>query len=144
MNLLRRVQEAQEGANKVPELERELKSARERIGKLELSSVQAAEMHQQSMNQPGERLARLESQGPAIPCIGEFRDRDSQGGAGKAHSGAPNLGPGPPRGHVSPNSSSDLGKSHIGHPGRAKDPKGTMGGAEPAVQSGPEPGIMGS
>ena len=62
MNLLRRVQDAQEGANRVPELERELKFAKERIEKLELRGVQATEMHQQSMNQLGERLARLETQ----------------------------------------------------------------------------------
>ena len=62
MSLLRRVQDAQEGANKVPELEREVKFAKERIEKLELRGVQAAEMHQQSMNQLGERLARLETQ----------------------------------------------------------------------------------
>ena len=62
MSLLRRVQDAQEGANKVPELEREVKFAKERIEKLELRGVQAAEMHQQSMNQLGERLARLEAQ----------------------------------------------------------------------------------
>ena len=36
VSLLRRVQEAQEGANRVPELERELKIAKERIEKLEL------------------------------------------------------------------------------------------------------------
>ena len=51
MNLLRRVQETQEGANRVPELERELQSAKERIEKLELSSVQTAEMHEQAMHQ---------------------------------------------------------------------------------------------
>ena len=48
MNLLRRVQEAQEGANRGPELERELTSAKERIEKLELSSVQTAELNKQS------------------------------------------------------------------------------------------------
>ena len=41
---LRRVQEAQEGANRVPELERELKIAKERIEKLELRRVQTTEM----------------------------------------------------------------------------------------------------
>ena len=46
MSLLRRVQDAQEGANKVPELEREVKFAKERIEKLELRGVQAAELHQ--------------------------------------------------------------------------------------------------
>ena len=77
---LLRVQEAQVGANRVPELERELKSARERIGKLELSSVQTAEMHQQSMNQLGERLVWLETQPQArtISWNGEFRDRFTQ------------------------------------------------------------------
>ena len=62
MSLLRRVQDAQEGANEVLELEREVKFAKEGIQKLEPRGVQAAEMHQQSMNQQGERLARLESQ----------------------------------------------------------------------------------
>ena len=61
MSLLRRVQDAQEGANKVPELEREVQFAKERIEKLELRGVQAAELHQQAMNQLGERLARLET-----------------------------------------------------------------------------------
>ena len=66
VSLLRRVQEAQEGASRVPELERELKIAKERIEKLELRGVQTTEMHQQSMNQLGERLARLESQPQSI------------------------------------------------------------------------------
>ena len=47
MSLLRRVQDAQEGAKKVPKLEREVKFAKERIEKLELRGVQAAELHQQ-------------------------------------------------------------------------------------------------
>ena len=66
VSLLRRVQEAQEGANRVAELERELKIAKEGIEKLELRGVQTTEMHQQSMNQLGERLARLESQPQSI------------------------------------------------------------------------------
>ena len=69
MSLLRRVQDAQEGANKVPELERELKFAKERIEKLELRGVQATEMHQQSMNQLGERLARLETQPHSLSSL---------------------------------------------------------------------------
>ena len=43
-------------------MEREVKFAKERIEKLKLRGFQAAEMHQQSMNQLGERLARLETQ----------------------------------------------------------------------------------
>ena len=66
VSLLRRVQEAQEGANRAPELERELKFAKERIEKLELRGVQTTEMQQQSMNQLGERLARLESKPQSI------------------------------------------------------------------------------
>ena len=66
---LRRVQEAQEGANRVPELERELKIAKERIEKLELRGVQTTEMHQQTMNQLGERIARLETQPQHISQI---------------------------------------------------------------------------
>ena len=62
VNLLHRVQDAQEGANRFSELERELKFAKERIEKLELRGVQTTEMHQQSMNQLGERLAKLETQ----------------------------------------------------------------------------------
>ena len=69
ISLLRRVQEAQEGASRVPELERELKIAKERIEKLELRGVQTTEMHQHSMNQLGERLARLESQPQSISQI---------------------------------------------------------------------------
>ena len=60
VSLLR--QEAQEGANRVPELERELKIAKERIEKLELRGVQTTEVHQQLMSQLGERIARLETQ----------------------------------------------------------------------------------
>ena len=46
----------------VPKLEQELKFAKERIEKLELRGVQTTEMRQQSMNQLGERLARLKTQ----------------------------------------------------------------------------------
>ena len=46
ISLLRRVQEAQEGASRVPELERELKIGKERIEKQELRGVQTTEMHQ--------------------------------------------------------------------------------------------------
>ena len=72
MNLLRRVQEAQEGANRVPELERELKSAKERIEKLELSSVQTADLHQQSMSQAesAERARNSAPESHEFPCIG--------------------------------------------------------------------------
>ena len=66
VSLLRRVQEAQEGANGVSELEREVKFAKERIEKLELRGVQTTELRQQSMNQLGERLARFESQSQSI------------------------------------------------------------------------------
>ena len=66
ISLLRRVQEAQEGASRVPELERELKFAKERIEKLELRGVQTTEMHQQLMNQLGERISRLETQPQSI------------------------------------------------------------------------------
>ena len=69
INLLRRVQEAQEGANRVPDLERELKFAKERIEKLELRGVQATELHQQSMNQLGERIARLETQPQSLSQV---------------------------------------------------------------------------
>ena len=62
MSLLRRVQEALKGANGALELERELKSAKERIERLEMSSVQTTEFHQRSMNQLSDRLARLEAQ----------------------------------------------------------------------------------
>ena len=50
-----------------------------------------------------------------------------------ANPGAPNLGPGPQRGHVGPSSSSELGKPCIGYPGRAENSKGSMGGTEPDV-----------
>ena len=66
VSLLRRVQDVQEGANRVAELERELKIAKERIEKLELRGVQTTELHQQSMNQLSERLARLESRPQSI------------------------------------------------------------------------------
>ena len=62
MNLLHRVQDTQEVANRVPELERELKTAKDRIEKLELSSVQTTELTKQSMNQLRDRLERLENQ----------------------------------------------------------------------------------
>ena len=142
ISLLRRVQEAQEGASRVPELERELKFAKERIEKLELRGVQTTEMHQQSMNQLGERIARLETQPQPIsqlPGIRESCDKFSQGGARKTNPGAPNLGPGPQWRHLGPGRSSELGKPSIGYPGRAKHSEGSLGGAEPTVQYDPEP-----
>ena len=64
VNLLRRVQDAQELANRVPELERELKIAKDKIGQLELNGIQAAEseLNGQLMEQLRERLDRLEAQ----------------------------------------------------------------------------------
>ena len=62
MNLLRRVQEAQEGANRFPEWKENSKVQKKEKERLELSSVQTAELHQQSMNQRSDRLARLEAQ----------------------------------------------------------------------------------
>ena len=133
VSLLRRVQEAQEGASRVPELERELKFAKERIEKLELRGVQVTEMHQQSMNQLGERPRKARNPASvnyAAPGVREFCHKFSQGGARKANSGAPNLGPGPQRGYVGPGRSSELGKPSIGHPGRAENPENSMGGAK--------------
>ena len=141
MSLLRRVQEAQEGASRVSELERELEFAKERIEKLELRSVQTTEMHQQSMNQLGERLTALENQSQSLTQlpVRESCHKSPQGGARKANSGAPNLGPGSQWGHLGPGRSSELGKPSIGCPGRAENSEGSMGRAESAVQSGPEP-----
>ena len=51
VNLLRRVQNAHEDANRIPELERELEAAKERIGKLELDNAQATELTKQAMSQ---------------------------------------------------------------------------------------------
>ena len=143
VSLLRRVQEAQEGASRVPELERELKFAKERIEKLELRGVQATEMHQQSMNQLGERLARLETQPqsiPQLPVPGSSATNPPKEEHGKriqelqiwiqALNGGTSVGP---------SRSSELGKPSIGHPGRAENPESSKGGAKPAVYSGPEP-----
>ena len=56
MNLLHRVQDTKELANRVPELKRELRAAKDRIGKLELNSVQIAEQTKQSMDQLRDQL----------------------------------------------------------------------------------------
>ena len=141
VNLLRRVQDAQEGANRVPELERELKIAKERIEKLELRGVQTTELHQQSMNQLGERLARLETQPQSLsqlPVSGNSATNPLKEEHGKRiqelqiwvqalNGGTSAL--------VDPwNWENPL----LRNPGRAKNAENSMGGAEPAVQSGPE------
>ena len=141
VGLLRRVQEAQEGASRVPELERELKFAKERIEKLELRGVQVTEMHQQSMNQlanalhgskPSLSLLRSSRYQGILPQIRSRRSTETS-------PGAPNLGPGSQRRNLGPGRSSELGKPSIGHPGRAKNPEGSMGRAKSAVYAGPEP-----
>ena len=104
--------------------------------------MQVTEMHQQSMNQLGEHLARLEPQPQSTLRSSRYQGILStnlaQGGARKKNPGAPNLGPGPQWRHVGSGRSSELGKPYIGNPGRAKNAENSMGGAEPAVQSGPE------
>ena len=136
VSLLRRVQEAQEGANRVPELERELKLAKERIEKLELRGV-ANDRVAPAVNESAGRTPR-EARIPvpvyfAAPGIREFCPKSPQGGARKTNPGAPNLGPGPKWRHFGPRRSSELGKPSIGPPGRAEGSKSSMGGAESAL-----------
>ena len=123
VSLLRRVQEAQEGANRVPELERELKIAKERIEKLELRR-RANDRNAPANNESAGRApctprnaAPAHSAGPGIrESCGEF----VQGGARKTNPGAPNLGPGPQWAYLGPGRPSELAKPSIGCPGRAK------------------------